>query len=188
MNILSAKKQILFGLFFITCLFSYSQKEKITGRWKPVRIVMEKVPEGMDLEWAEKKLYEDIHKRLDSAGKIREMNAADSARIKAIAQEAIDEVFQQVYFRFNPDNTCYLNFGKLLDETSEQGTNFKGKYKNDEAAASITIITDKNQKIAGEETKVKKDKVLFFYSFNSNGQLRMEMDDGSMVFYLVKEE
>lgn len=98
----------------------------------------------------------------------------------------MDEIFQNIYFRFNPDKTCYWNFGKLLDETEMEGTNIKGKYKINEEAGSITITLDKNQTIAGKEKKYKGDKVVFLYSFNKE-IMRLEMDDGTLIFYLVKE-
>lgn len=175
---------ILFICFAgITC---FAQKDKITGRWKPVRMVSEDIPGGIDIDWAEKKVYELRKERADSLGEELKMDAEDSAAIKELAKETINELFQSIYFHFNPDNTCYWNLGKYLDETEMEGTNIKGKYKIAEEAKSITFTMDKNQTVAGKEKKYKGGKFVFLYSFNKE-IMRMEMDDGTLIFYLVKE-
>ncbi len=127
-----------------------------------------------------------MKEKADSLGKELEMDAEDSASIKQSAMEGMEEIFQNIYFRFNPDNSCYLNFGKLLDETEFAGTNVKGKYKINEEAGSITIMFDKIQTVSGKDKKFKKDKFVFLYSFNKE-KMRLEMDDGTLIFYLVKE-
>jgi hypothetical protein len=184
------KEYFKIALFLaMTCIAATktpAQNDKLVGRWTPVRIVMPQQPEGMDIEWAEKALYAEVKKNADSAGKIINMNAADSAKLRATAKEVINEVFKEIYFRFNPDKTCYWNFGKLLDETEFAGLNVKGKYKIDEDAGSMVVTADKTQLAAGKEIKIKKDKIAFYYSFNQE-QLRLEMDDGTVIFYLVKE-
>jgi len=173
-------------MVFITVTKIPAQKDKLVGRWTPVRIVMSQHPEGMDIEWAEKALYAEVKKNADSVGKKINMNAEDSANLRATAKEVLNDVFKEIYFRFNSDKTCYWNFGKLLDETEYAGINIKGKYKLDEDAGSMLVSADKTQIAAGKEIKLKKDKVIFYYSFK-NDQLRLEMDDGTVVFYLVKE-
>jgi hypothetical protein len=164
---------------------SSAQKEKLVGRWTPVRIVMPQQPEGMDIEWAEKTLYAEVKKNADSLGRELKLKAEDSAKVKETAKEILNEVFKEIYFRFNPDKTCYWNFGKLLDETEYAGINVKGKYKIDEDAGSMIVTANKTQAAGGKEINTKKDKVTFYFSFK-NEQLRLEMDDGTVVFYLVK--
>jgi hypothetical protein len=176
---------VLFTYFTATVCFS--QKEKITGRWKPVRIVMDKQPGGMDIEWAEKTMFEAIKKRADSTGREMSLDDGDSAEVKQTAKKILDEIFQNIYFRFNPDNSCYWNFGNLVEGTAYEGVNVKAKYKVKKKAMSITFTNDKTQTISGAQKKTYSDKLTFYYSFK-NDQLRLEMDDGSMIFYLIKSE
>jgi hypothetical protein len=186
MNKCFYKTALLIAIFLIAVIKIPAQKDKLVGRWTPVRIAMPRQPEGMDIEWAEKALYAEVKKNADSVGKKINMTAVDSANLRATAKEVLNEVFKEIYFRFNSDKTCYWNFGKLLDETEYAGINVKGKYKIDEDAGSMFVTADKTQVAAGKEIKLKKDKVIFYYSFK-NDQLRLEMGDGTVVFYLVKE-
>lgn len=67
----------------ITC---FAQKDKITGRWKPVKMVTEDFPGGIDIDWLIKETYEKLKVRSDSTGKELKMDAEDSAMIKQNAK------------------------------------------------------------------------------------------------------
>ncbi len=56
MKILSRFLSCTMLLTCFTATVCFAQKEKITGRWQPVRMITEYFPGGIDVDWLEKKL------------------------------------------------------------------------------------------------------------------------------------
>ncbi len=175
----------IFPLYFCCLLFTcfsgitgFSQKDKLTGHWKIIMTATDETGE-LDANYFEQAVYKGVKAKRDSAG--TKIDAEDSAAVKKVAKEAIDEFYSKLYLQLNPDETCVWNFKSI-----EDGALIKGKYKINEDQNSLTLIMNKDQSFLAKDEKIKGRKIVFYYTFKDN-VLRLNSDDGTLRIHCTKD-